>query len=113
MKLGDVYWVDLPDRGGREQRGRRPAIIWQDAATFQQLPTVLLIPLSSQLSALRFACTTLIQPTPLNGLSVPSAALVFQLGATDIRRIGERIGKLSDEDLARIRTLAKQLQGIA
>ena len=27
MKLGDVYLVDLPQIGGREQMGKRPAII--------------------------------------------------------------------------------------
>jgi len=43
LKLGDVHWVELPDRGGREQRGRRPAVIWQDTATFPLLPTVLII----------------------------------------------------------------------
>jgi Growth inhibitor len=112
LKLGDVHWVDLPDRGGREQRGRRPAVIWQDTAAFSGLPTILVIPLSSQQGALRFSGTALIQPSSANGLSLPSVALVFQIGACDVRRIEQRIGRLSDSDLATIRALARQLQGL-
>ena len=30
MTVGDIHWVDLPAETGREQRGRRPAVILQD-----------------------------------------------------------------------------------
>jgi len=30
MRVGDIHWVELPNVGGREQAGRRPAIILQD-----------------------------------------------------------------------------------
>jgi mRNA interferase MazF len=105
--------VDLPDRGGREQRGRRPAIIWQDTTAFPRLPTVLLIPLSSQQDTLRFDGSVLIQLTATNGLTVPSVALVFQLGACDVRRIGQRIGRLDAADLLKIRETASRLQKLA
>jgi mRNA-degrading endonuclease toxin of MazEF toxin-antitoxin module len=109
MNYGDVFWADLPDRRGREQRGRRPVIIWQDTSQFA-LPTVLIIPLTTQPGAARFAGTALIQPTPLNGLASPSVALVFQLGACDTGRLGTRLGRLDDPDLVRLQGLAKQLQ---
>ena len=112
MRLGDVHWVELPDRGGREQSGRRPAVVWQDSAAFPQLPTILIIPLSSQQGTLRFGGTVLIQPSPANGLSLPSVALVFQLGACDVRRVGQRLGRLSDQDLATIQGIARKLQGL-
>lgn len=50
MTVGDLYWVELPVRGGRAQAGRCPAIILQTVST---LPTTLLVPLTSQLDALR------------------------------------------------------------
>jgi mRNA interferase MazF len=109
MNYGDIYWVDLPDRGGREQRGRRPAVIWQDTVTFP-LPTVLIIPLTGSLSARRFPGTLLIQPSPGNGLSAPSVALAFQLGACDVSRISTRLGQLDPADLTRLQDLAKRLQ---
>ena len=113
MNHGDVYWVELPDRGGREQRGRRPAIIWQDASAYPRLPTVLVIPLSSQQDALRFGATVLIQPTATNGLTVDSVALVFQLGACDVRRIGQPLGRLDAADLAKVRDIAAKLQKLS
>jgi mRNA-degrading endonuclease toxin of MazEF toxin-antitoxin module len=112
MKLGDIHWVELPDRGGREQSGRRPAVIWQDSAAFPLLPTVLVIPLSSQQGALRFGGTVLIQPSTANGLSLPSVALVFQPGACDAKRVGTRLGRLSDAELATVAEVARKLQGI-
>jgi hypothetical protein len=30
VNAGDIHWVDLPTANGREQRGRRPAVILQD-----------------------------------------------------------------------------------
>ena len=110
MKFADIHWVDLPDRGGREQRGRRPAVIWQDTELFPKLPTVLTIPLTSQMDTLRFGGTQLIQASPVNGLKADSVALVFQLGATDVRRIGAVLGKLTDSDLANVRQIAIKLQ---
>jgi mRNA-degrading endonuclease toxin of MazEF toxin-antitoxin module len=66
----EIFWVNLPDRPGREQGGRRPAIIWQDTVTFP-LPTVLIIPLSTQMNALRFPATLEIRPSAASGLASP------------------------------------------
>lgn len=61
MKPGDVFWVDFPSRGGHAQAGRRPAIIIQEETRAAALPTVLLIPLTSQLDALRFPGTVFVE----------------------------------------------------
>ena len=79
MSVGDIHWVDLPAADGREQRGRRPAIILQDEAYGCDLPVVLVVPLTTARGATRFAGTTVIHPTPENGLPQVSVALVFQL----------------------------------
>ncbi|MGD0897373.1 MAG: type II toxin-antitoxin system PemK/MazF family toxin [Thermoguttaceae bacterium] len=113
MNYADVCWVELPDRGGREQRGRRPAIVWQDTARFAHLPTILVIPLTSRRDAMRFPGTLRVEPTATNGLTTTSVALVFQLGACDVRRIGQRVGKLDDADLAAAQAIAKQLQSLS
>ncbi len=95
MKAGDVFWVDLPARGGRAQLGRRPAIVLQTNEASSVLQTVLLIPMTTQLDALRFPGTLLVEPDPDNGLKRPSVALVFQLAAIDRRFIGSRAGQVS------------------
>lgn len=67
MNPGDIYWVEFPVRGGRVQAGRRPAVIMQLASVTAQLPTVLLLPLTTQMDALRFPGTALVEATPTNG----------------------------------------------
>jgi mRNA-degrading endonuclease toxin of MazEF toxin-antitoxin module len=93
MKIGDLHWVELPARGGQAQAGRRPAIILQQPVT---LPTVLVIPLTSQQDALRFPATVFVEADKENGLRHDSVALVFQITAVDKRYLAERIGKVSE-----------------
>jgi len=111
MKVGDVYWVDLPARGGHTQSGRRPAIVLQTSEASSVLPTVLLIPLTTQLEALRFPGTLLVEPDPENGLKRPSVALVFQLAAIDRRFIGSRAGQISREAVGQIWQSLVELTG--
>jgi mRNA interferase MazF len=99
VSVGDIHWVDLPGADGREQRGRRPAIVLQDDSYGSALPVVLVVPLTTARGATRFAGTTLIHPTPENGLPQVSVALVFQLRAIDRRRLLERIGTVNVEVL--------------
>jgi mRNA interferase MazF len=102
MKQGDIHWVELPPPAGREQAGRRPAIIMQSEQFTNRLPTVLVVPLTSRLATLRFPATVLIQPDAQNGLSVPSVALVFQMRVVDKRAVKERIGTLNPAVFARV-----------
>jgi len=95
MNPGDLYWVEFPARGGHAQAGRRPAIVVQSAAATAKLPTVLLVPLTTQLDALRFPGTALVETTAENGLTRPSVALVFQLTAVDRLFMGQKLGTLS------------------
>ena len=47
MTPGEIHWVDLPPADGREQSGRRPAIILLDDAYAGRLPVVLVVPITS------------------------------------------------------------------
>ena len=112
MKLGDICWMTPPPAGGHVQHGRRPGVVWQDGVAFPSLPTVLMIPLTSQPAALRFGACHLIQPSPRNGLSVPSVALVFQLAAVDLRDVGLKIGELDDADRLILQELTRLVTGL-
>jgi mRNA-degrading endonuclease toxin of MazEF toxin-antitoxin module len=105
---GEVWWVEFPARGGHAQAGRRPAIVVQRV---KGLPTVLLIPLTSQLDALRFQGTELVEPDAQNGLRKPSVALVFQLAAVDRRYLASQIGGISDAVLKKIWSSFDELTG--
>src|SRR2546428_11060738 len=63
VRVGDMHWVDLPAANGREQRGRRPAVVLQDDDYGGDLPVVLFVPPTTAPGAMRFSGTTLIYPT--------------------------------------------------
>ncbi len=102
MSVGDVHWVEFPVRGGHAQAGRRPAIVVQGPVASVSLPTILLVPLTSQQDALRFPGTVLVEADTQNGLRRASVALVFQMTAVDSRFIAERLGSVSETVLQRI-----------
>jgi mRNA-degrading endonuclease toxin of MazEF toxin-antitoxin module len=108
--VGEVRWVDLPARGGRAQAGRRPAIIVQSTTA---LPTILIVPLITQLDTLRFNGTVLVEADSQNGLRRASVALVFQLTAVDRRYIADRLRFVSKEVLEEIWIALDKLTGRA
>ena len=113
MNVGDVHWVDFPARGGHAQAGRRPGVILQSASRAAGLPTVLLVPLTTQMDALRFPGTVLVEADSLNGLRRASVALVFQLTAVDRRFVTGHVGEVSETLLRQIWTALDELTGRA
>jgi mRNA-degrading endonuclease toxin of MazEF toxin-antitoxin module len=55
-----------------------------------------MIPLTTQLDALRFPGTVLVDADIQKGLRRPSVALVFQLTVVDQRALGARMGQVSE-----------------
>jgi mRNA interferase MazF len=114
MNAGDVVWVSFPAGAGRAQAGRRPGIILQtDHPGTHLLPTVLVVPLTSQLASLRFPGTSLVEPNATNGLRQPSVALVFQLTAIDRTFVEASFGKVSREGLANLYQCLDEVMGRA
>lgn len=95
MNAGDVCWVEFPSRNGHAQAERRPAIMAQDASATSRLPTILAIPLTTQLASLRCPGTVLVDADSDNGLRHPSVASVFQLAAVDQRFLRSKMGRAS------------------
>jgi mRNA interferase MazF len=111
MKRGEIWRVRIPFRPGHTQAGDRPAVIVQDDQYNVSLPTLLIIPFTSTRAASRFSGTHLVQPTPGNGLSVPSIALVFQLIALDKRDCVQKLGIIDGPDLDQLYQLLDELTG--
>lgn len=111
MTIGEIHWVELPDSGGREQAGRRPAIVIQNDDYAGSLPTVLVIPLSTAMAALRFPGTAQIKAEKQSGWRTDSVALVFQLRAIDRGRIKEKIGVVSEAEMVDVRSELAKLLG--
>ncbi|MCS6919507.1 MAG: type II toxin-antitoxin system PemK/MazF family toxin [Fimbriimonadales bacterium] len=112
MQRGAIYWVELGEPHGRRQAGRRPAIIIQAQPFSEALPTVLMVPLTTQLEALRFPATLLIEPDEQNGLRHPSVALVFQIAPVDKRFVLDQLGVVENSQLAVIENMLLSLTGL-
>ena len=98
MKKGELWLVELPSSDGQEQEGLRPAIIFADTG----IGIVTVIPLTSNLQALRYQYTYQIEKSKANGLGVDSIALIFQLRAIDSRRLKRKIGEIEGRHLNKI-----------
>ena len=98
MKKGEIWLADLPYSGGQEQEGLRPAVIFANAG----FGIVTIIPLTSNFQALRFQYTYQIEKSKMNGLSVDSIALVFQLRAIDLKRLKKKTGELENKHLKKL-----------
>lgn len=109
MKIGDVYLVEIPAIGGHEQAGYRPAVIIQTEYRLEEIPTVLIIPLTSKTKATAFPFTLLIKPDQSNNLSSASVALVFQLRAIDKRRLKQKLGSLKNSEVIKIKQIIRTL----
>lgn len=111
MNVGDLVWVDFPPGAGCAQAGRRPAIIAQTATASDRLPTVLLIPLTTQQDALRFPGTVLVEPDRSNGLRLVSVALAFQLTSVDRRFLGPKFGAILPTNMEAIWGALHEIMG--
>ena len=108
MKKGEMWLVEFPSTNGHEQSGTRPVIIISET----EANIVLVIPLTSNLQALRFPHTLEVKPSKLNGLDAVSVGLAFQLRAIDKKRLKAKIGEIEEAHLKRIDVLLKALLGL-
>ena len=109
MRKGEVWRVRLPFTGGHRQAGERPALVVQNNALTASLPTAVVVPFTGKLTARRFAGTLVVQPDGTNGLTMPSVALVFQLGAQDKQDFVQCLGVLDSNSLDQILAIVEQI----
>ena len=108
MKKGEIWLVELPSNNGHEQAGTRPVIILAET----KINIAIILPLTSNLQALRFPDTIEVKPTHENGLKAISVALVFQIRAIDRKRIRNKIGYIESPILNEIDEILKVLLNI-
>lgn len=105
MEKGEIWLVRLPEAYGHEQLGTRSAIVISDTKT----PICIVIPLTSNIQALRFGYAISIKPSLNNGLKEESVAMVFQIRAIDKSRLDKKLGKLEDINTQKIDHILKTL----
>ena len=92
---GDIFFANLDPVVGVEQAGTRPVLVVQNDEANTRIPTVTVVPLTSNLRASRFLFTALV-PASESGLPKDSVALVFQIRTLDKTRLTRKAGHLSD-----------------
>ena len=109
MDFGNIYLAEIPASGGHEQQGVRPAIIVQTSENIEKVPTVLVVPFTTQIKAANFPFTFVIEPDSKNNLTSKSVVLVFQLRAIDKKRLKNKLDNLSSNH---VHTLKQYLEKI-
>lgn len=105
MKKGEIWTIDLPNSSGTEQMGNRPTVIIAEV----DANIAIIIPFTSNLQALRYSNTLLVEPSEKNGLKLESILLIFQIRAIDKNRILKKIGLLEDEHLSKVDQILKNM----
>jgi mRNA interferase MazF len=103
MRRGEIRVVDLNPSVGSEADKRRPAVVVSNDganATAERLGrgVVTVVPVTSNVS--RVFPFQVLLPAAVVGLRADSKAQAEQIRSIDVRRIGERVGRLTPELLA-------------
>jgi mRNA-degrading endonuclease toxin of MazEF toxin-antitoxin module len=96
---GDIYWITIPTRGGREQEGRRPCIVMSRLTVNQGNPVVV-VPMTTNLSKanaynIKIPAQEIVRDIASTSVIQDSVALCGQCFAIDKRKFEDKIGKLS------------------
>jgi len=95
---GDVRWAELDPVRGREQAGRRPVLILSHDVFNDRSGTVIALALTSQEPRAGFPLTL---ESKAAGLGKRSWIKISQIRTLSVDRLGARIGRASEEELAR------------
>jgi len=97
LRRGDVVIVALPGGYGKP----RPAVVVQSDLLSERSEGVILCPATSVLLDIESTRPTL-RATSENGLRSDTQVMSDKIHTVNVRRIGQKIGRVSAEDLERI-----------
>ena len=94
---GDIRWADLNPVRGHEQAGRRPVVVLSHDIFNERSGTVIVAALTSQKPRAGFPLTL-----QLSAPRLPKRSWVkiSQIRTLSVERIGRRLARASDEELA-------------
>jgi mRNA interferase MazF len=96
---GDIRWADLNPTRGREQAGQRPVLILSHDVFNERSGTVIAVVLTSQPQRAGFPLTLELQTADLPRRSWVK---ISQIRTLAVARIGERLTRVTPEELARV-----------
>ncbi len=96
---GDIHWADLNPVIGSEQGGLRPVLILSQNVFNERSGTVIAVAITSQAQRAGFPLTLELSKSKL---PKQSWVKISQIRTLSVKRIGQRIGKASQEELSLI-----------
>jgi mRNA interferase MazF len=96
---GEICWADLNPTRGHEQAGMRPVLILSHDVFNERSGTVIAIAITSQSQKAGFPLTLELKT---GDLPKRSWAKISQIRTLSIERMGQVIGKISQEELAQV-----------
>ena len=98
---GEIYYADLSPVVGSEQGGLRPVLIIQNDMGNRYSPTVIAVALTSQIGKRKYPTNVDFTPED-TGLRVESRVCCEQVRTLDKRRLLEKVGCLSAENMEKV-----------
>ena len=101
MKQGEIWDLYLDPVLGREQGGRRPAVIISGDLLNKYLEVVIVCPLTTYIK--NYKGNLILVPNKKNGLQKKSEVLTFHIRSVSKRRLDKKLGSLSEKEVAYIK----------
>lgn len=101
VKRGEIYYADLSPVIGSEQAGVRPVLIVQNDVGNKFSPTIIAIAITSK-QKVKLPTHIDIEGTKY-GLDKDSVILAEQIRTLDKKRLREKVGKVDDETMEKVK----------
>jgi mRNA interferase MazF len=96
---GDIRWADLNPVRGHEQAGHRPVLVLSHDVFNDRSGTVIAVAMTSQEPRAGFPLTL---ESAATGLTKKSWVKISQVRTLSTDRIGKRIGRASNDEIAKV-----------
>ena len=96
---GDIFWADLDPTQGSEQAGLRPVVVVSEDVFNERSGTIIAMAITSQEPRVGFP---LVLELAHARLPKRSWAKIGQIRTLSVKRLGAKLGRASDEELAQL-----------
>jgi mRNA interferase MazF len=96
---GEIRWAELNPVRGHEQAGRRPVLVLSHDVFNERSGTIIAVALTSQEPRAGFPLTL---ESKAKGLTKRSWIKISQIRTLSVDRLGSRVARASEEELARV-----------
>ncbi len=101
IRRGDIFLANLNPTKGVEQAGTRPVLVVQCNLANDRIPSITIVPLTSNLKAGRFLFAVTVSSAEL-GLPKDSVILAFQIRTIDKSRLIRKMSNLPATKMAAV-----------